>query len=62
MLLGVLGASLLGNMLIGQGIIRAQYENKKEKGILRAGYGSKSISRVNLNLMEFILEMICLIR
>ena len=62
MLLGVLGASLLGNMLIGQGIIRAGYENKKEKGILRAGYGSKSISRLNLNLMEFILEMICLIR
>ena len=44
MLLGTLGASLLGNMLIGEGIIRAGYENKKRKGILRAGYGSKGSS------------------
>ena len=41
MLLGNLGASLLGNMLSGKGIVRAGYENKKGKGILRAGYGSK---------------------
>ena len=31
MLLGILGASLLGNMLTGQGILRAGYENKKSK-------------------------------
>ena len=33
MLLGTLGASLLGNML------RAYYGNKEGKGMLRAGYG-----------------------
>ena len=42
-LLGTLGASLLGNMLAGKGIVRAGYGNKKGKGILRAGYGSKKI-------------------
>ena len=41
MLLGKLGASLLGNILAGQGINRAGYANKKRKGIIRAGYGSK---------------------
>ena len=34
MLLGTLGASLLGNMLTGKG-------NKKGKGMLRAGCGKK---------------------
>ena len=33
MLLGILGASLLGNILTGQGV------NKKVKGIVRAGEG-----------------------
>ena len=42
MSLGTLGASLLGNMLTGKGILRAGYGNKEGKGILRAGYGSKS--------------------
>ena len=42
-LLGTLGASLLGNMLAGKGILRAGYERKKGKGILKAGYGSKSV-------------------
>ena len=37
MLLGTLGASLLGNMLTGKGIVRAGYGNKHEKGIIRAG-------------------------
>ena len=32
---------MLGNMLRGQGTLRAGYENKKWKGILRAGYGYK---------------------
>ena len=31
MLLGTLGASLLGNMLTGKGIVRPDYENKKGK-------------------------------
>ena len=30
-LLGTLGASLLGNILAGKGIVRAGYGNKKEK-------------------------------
>ena len=32
MLLGTLGASLLGNVLTGKGILRAGSRNKKEKG------------------------------
>ena len=50
MLLGILGASLLWNLLTGIGIVRAgsgccslnsstSYENKKGKGIVRAGTG-----------------------
>ena len=42
MLLGTLGASLLGNMLTGKGIVRAGYGNKKGNGIVRASYGNKS--------------------
>ena len=38
-LLGTLGASLLGNLLSGKGIVRAGTGNKKGKGIVRAGYG-----------------------
>ena len=49
MLLGTLGASLLGNLLAGKGIVRAgsgrpsssALQNKKGKGIVRAGYGSQ---------------------
>ena len=41
MLLGTIGATLLGNMLTGKGILRAGYGNKEGKGILRAGYGSE---------------------
>ena len=44
MLLGSLGASLLGNMLAGKGIVRAGYGNKEGKGMIRAGYGSKKVS------------------
>ena len=45
MLLITLGASLLGNMLTGKGILRADYEykdfqSKEGKGILRDGYGN----------------------
>ena len=42
MLLGTLGASLLGNMLAGKGIVRAGSVNKKGKGIVRAGYGNET--------------------
>ena len=42
MLLGTsLGASLLGNLLTGKGIVRADSGNKKGKGIVRAGSGNK---------------------
>ena len=41
MLLGTLGASLLGNMLTRKGVLRAGYGNKNGKGVLRAGYGNK---------------------
>ena len=37
MLLGTLGASLLGNLLAGKGIARAGAENNKGKEIVRAG-------------------------
>ena len=39
MLLGTLGASLLGNLLAGKRIVRAGSGNKKGKGIVRAGTG-----------------------
>ena len=41
MLLGTLGASLLGNLLSGKGIARVGYGHplKKGKGIARAGSG-----------------------
>ena len=39
---GTIGASLLGNMLAGKGIVRAGYGNKKGKGIVGAGYRSKT--------------------
>ena len=41
MLLGTLGASLLGNLLTGKGIVIAGSGNKKGEGIVRAGYGNK---------------------
>ena len=41
MLLGTLGASLLGNLLSGKGIVRTGSGNKKGKGIVRAGYGKE---------------------
>ena len=36
MLLGTFGASLLGNMLTGKGIIRAGYGNNKGKGFCKS--------------------------
>ena len=43
MLLGTLGASLLGNLLIGWGIYRAG----KDKVVLRAGYGNNSKNKMD---------------
>ena len=45
MLLGTLGASLLGNILTGRGIYKAgkgQGINRAGQGIVRAVYGSRS--------------------
>ena len=49
MLLGSLGASLLGNLLTGNGMVRADYgrplspasQNNKGKGAARSGYGNQ---------------------
>ena len=41
MLIGTLGASLLGNLLAGKGIVRVGSGNKKGKGIVRAGAGKE---------------------
>ena len=46
-LLGTLGASLLGTILAGKGINRAGYGNKKGKEIKKAGYGSKLLCKLN---------------
>ena len=41
MLLETLGASLLGNLLAGKGILRAGSGYKKGKKIVRAGFGKQ---------------------
>ena len=45
MLLGTLGASLLGNLLTDRGVNRAgkgRRINRAGEGVLRAGYGNRS--------------------
>ena len=42
MLLGTLGANLLGNLLTGEGFVRAGSGNNKGKGVVRAGYGNSN--------------------
>ena len=41
MLLNTLGASLLGNLLAGKGIVTGGSGNKKGNSIVRAGYGKE---------------------
>ena len=41
MSLRTLGASLLGNLLAGKGIVSTGSGNKKEKGIVRAATGKQ---------------------
>ena len=53
MLLGTLGASLLGNLLSGKEIVRAGSGNKEGKGIVRAGYGRPSSSALHNNKLDF---------
>ena len=40
-MLGTSGARLLGNLLLGKGIVRAGSGNKKEKGIVRTDTGKQ---------------------
>ena len=55
MLLGTLGASLLGNLLNGKGIERAGFgcpsssalQDNKGKGIVRTGYGNHSKNKMD---------------
>ena len=42
MLLGTLGASLLGNLLAGKGVVRAGSGNEKGKGSVRAASVNKN--------------------
>ena len=51
-LLGTLGASLLGNLLSGKEIVIACYGNKKGKEIVKAGYGHP-LSSGSRNIMDF---------
>ena len=58
MLLGEVGASLLGNLLTGNGIYRAGKSkckgiNRTGEGIVRAGYGRPSSSALHNNKMDF---------
>ena len=46
MLLGTLGASLLGNMLAGKIIVRPGSGSEKGKRIVRAGSGNKERKRI----------------
>ena len=41
MLWGTFGATWLGNLLTGKGIVRAGSRNKQGKGIVRAGTGKQ---------------------
>ena len=56
MLLGILGASLLGNLLTGKWIDRAgkgKGINRAGEGIVKAGYGRPSFSVSHNNSMDF---------
>ena len=56
MLLGTLGASLLGNLSTGKGKYRARKGkgiNRASEGIVRAGYGRPLSSALHNNKMDF---------
>ena len=53
MLLGTLGASLLGNLLVGKGIVRAGSGNKKRKGIVRGGMENNVIFNTTSSFNKF---------
>ena len=47
MLLGILGASLLSNLLTGKGFVTAGSGNNKGKGVVRTDYGNKLKNKVD---------------
>ena len=47
MLIGTLGASLLGHLLSGKGIARPGLGNKERKELVSAGYGDLSQSKID---------------
>ena len=47
MLLGTLGASLLGNLLTGKGLYKGKGINRTGEGVLRAGYGNNSKNKMH---------------
>ena len=56
MLLGTLGASLLGNLLTGKGINtvgKGRRTNRAGEGVLRAGYGRPLSSALQNNKIDF---------
>ena len=53
MLLGTLGASLLGILSAGKGIVRTGSGNKKGKGIVRAGTGKLGFLMLSHPLTNF---------
>ena len=53
MLLGTLGANLLGNLLTGKGILRAGTGNKKGKAIVRAGTEKNGIFNAASSFNKF---------
>ena len=52
MLLGTLGASLLGNLLTGKGVEKAGSGDNKGKGVVRAGYG-RPLSSASQKQLDF---------
>ena len=67
MLLGTLGASLLGNILAGKGKIATSHGrgiNKPGEGAVRAGYGHRSLNSSKIkkgqknNKMDFLCRLI----
>ena len=47
MLLGTLGASLLGNLLTGKGLYKGKGINRTGEGVFRAGYGNNSNNKMD---------------
>ena len=60
MLIGTLGATLLGKMLAGKGILRLGYWSKGSSIKIFNFENTFDSTPMNLDLMDFIPEIICL--